>query len=146
MKEIAFYEEKKWIMAYWYKRNRKCQLTQSSMQKQWKMWWKEDAFNITDEIFQDTFAWLKETVNALSMEEIKKERYKVSDKRPIPNWLQQRAISKGYFIKKVATSNHPYMVSGYMICSSKGKRHKKIVCGRKFNLTFDEVKEFLERQ
>lgn len=144
--KIIFFKEKKWIMAYWFKRNRKCELTESNMQSQWHKWWKEDGFDISDERFKDTFIWVKDTVATMPINEIKKRRYDMADRRQVPRTLQRLAISKGYFIKKAATSKHPCVVSGYMICSSKGKRHNHIICGEKYNLTLKQVREFLERE
>lgn len=144
--KIHFFKEKKWIMAYWFKRNRKCELTESNMHIQWQKWWKEDRFDITDERFKDTFIWVKDTVATMPINEIKKKRYDIADTRQVPRTLQRKAISKGYFIKKSATGRHPYVVSGYMICSSKGKKHNHIICGEKYNLTLKQVNEFLERE
>ena len=144
--KIIFFKEKKWIMAYWFKRNRKCGLTENSMWMQWQKWWKEDCFDINDERFKDTFAWVKDTVATMPINEIKKKRYDMADTRQVSRALQRKAISKGYFIKRSATSRHPYVVSGYMICSSKGKKHNHIICGEKYNLTLKQVNEFLERK
>lgn len=144
--KIHFFKEKKWIMAYWFKRNRKCALTENSMMIQWNVWWKEDCFDIYDERFNDAFIWVRDTVATMPINEIKKRRYDLADRRPVPGALQRLAISKGYFIKKAATSKHPYVVSGYMICSSKGKKHNHIICGGKYNLTLKQVREFIERQ
>lgn len=145
-KKINFFKEKKWIMAYWFKRNRKCELTENSVMNQWNKWWKEDCFNTNDERFQETFMWMKEIIKTMPIDDIKKKRYDLADRRPVPNSLQRMAISKGYFIKKAATSKHPYVVSGYMICSSKGKRHNRVICGEKYNLTIKQVRDFLDKE
>lgn len=142
--KIHFFKEKKWIMAYWFKRNRKCGLTEDSMMNQWNKWWKEDCFDTNDERFQETFMWMEDVIKTMPIDEIKKKRYDLADRRPVPNSLQHMAISKGYFIKKAATSKHPYVVSGYMICSSKGKKHNCVICGEKYNLTIKQVRDFLE--
>jgi len=142
--KIHFFKEKEWIMAWWYKRNRKCPITENNMLIQWNKWWKKDFINIKDERFQDAFKWVTETVNFMTMEEIKKKRYDIADTRPVPKSLQRMAIEKGYFIKKAAISKHPLTVSGYVICSSKGKRHNHVICGGKYNLTIKQVREFLE--
>lgn len=89
---------------------------------------------------------VKDTVATMPINEIKKKRYDIADTRQVPRTLQRKAISKGYFIKKSATGRHPYVVSGYMICSSKGKKHNHIIFGEKYNLTLKQVNKFLERE
>ena len=141
-KEINFYEEKRWIMAWWYKRNKELQFTDIDMLFQWNKWWKWDFIDTTDEAFQNAYYWVKRTVNTMSMEQIKKGRYAVVVNKPIPKAIQNMAISKGYYIKKSSASKHPLTVSGYAIF--KGKKSKKPVYGGTHELTIEQVKEFLE--
>ena len=141
-KEINFYEEKRWIMAWWYKRNKELQFTDIDMLFQWNKWWKWDFIDTTDEAFQNAYYWVKRTVNTMSMEQIKKGRYAIVVNKPIPKAIQDMAISKGYYIKKSSTTKHPLTVSGYAIF--KGKKSKKPVYGGTHELTIEQVKEFLE--
>lgn len=141
-KEINFYEEKRWIMAWWYKRNKELQFTDIDMLFQWNKWWKWDFIDTTDEAFQNAYHWVKRTVNTMSMEQIKKGRYAIVVNKPIPKAIQDMAISKGYYIKKSSTTKHPLTVSGYAIF--KGKKSKKPVYGGTHELTIEQVKEFLE--
>ena len=41
--KINFYNEKKWIMAYWFKRSRKAQFTVKYLREQWIKWWGNDS-------------------------------------------------------------------------------------------------------
>ena len=143
-KEINFYEEKRWIMAWWYKRNKELQFTDIDMLFQWNKWWKWDFIDTTDEAFQNAYYWVKRTVNTMSMEQIKKGRYAIVVNKPIPKAIQDMAISKGYYIKKSSTTKHPLTVSGYAIF--KGKKSKEPVYGCKHELTMRQVIEFLEKE
>ena len=138
-KEINFYKEKRWIMAWWYKRNKEFQFTDIDMLFQWNKWWKWDFIDTADESFQNAYRWVKRT---MSMEQIKKGRYAIVVNKPIPKAIQNMAISKGYYIKKSSVFKHPLTVSGYAIF--KNKKSKKPVYGGKFELTIKQVKEFLE--
>ena len=42
-KNIPFFNEKKWIMAYWFKRSRKAQFTVKYLREQWIKWWGNDS-------------------------------------------------------------------------------------------------------
>lgn len=141
-KKINYYKEKRWIMAWWYKRRKELKFTYADMFSQWNKWWKSDFIDTADEAFQNAYYWVKRTVNTMSMEQIKKGRYAVVVNKPIPKAIQNMAISKGYYIKKSSASKHPLIVSGYAIF--KGKKSKKPVYGGTHELTIEQVKEFLE--
>ena len=49
---INFYEEKKWIMAYWFKARRNINFSENQMLTQWSIWWKEDFGSSSGQIFQ----------------------------------------------------------------------------------------------
>ena len=141
-KKINFYKEKRWIMAWWYKRRKDLKFTDADMFSQWNKWWKADFIDTADEAFQNAYYWVKRTVNTMSMEQIKKGRYAIVVNKPIPKAIQNMAISKGYYIKKSSTTKHPLTVSGYAIF--KGKKGKDPVYGGKHELTMKQVIEFLE--
>lgn len=141
-KKINFYKEKRWIMAWWYKRRKELKFTDADMFSQWNQWWKSDFTDSADEAFQNVYHWVKRTVNTMSMEQIKKGRYAIVVNKPIPRAIQNMAISKGYYIKKSSTTKHPLTVSGYAIF--KNKKSKDPVYGGKFELTMKQVIEFLE--
>lgn len=131
-------------MALWYKRNRKCKLTESQMLIQWNKWWKCDFIDTTDKQFQDVFQWVKKTVNTMTMEQIKRRRHDIADKTSMPSYINKLASEKGYYVKKCSTSNHPFRVSGYAIF--KNKNSKNPIYGKSFDLTIKQVREFLERR
>lgn len=141
-KKINYYKEKRWIMAWWYKRRKELKFTDADMFSQWNQWWKSDFTDSADEAFQNAYYWVKRTVNTMSMEQIKKGRYAIVVNKPIPKAIQNMAISKGYYIKKSSASKHPLTVSGYAIF--KEKKSKKPVYGGTHELTIEQVKEFLE--
>ena len=58
-KEINFYKEKRWIMAWWYKRKKELQFTDIDMLFQWNKWWKSDFIDTVDESFQNAYRWVK---------------------------------------------------------------------------------------
>ena len=131
-------------MAWWYKKNRKCLLTENNMLIRWNKWWKEDFIDIENEKFWEAFKWVKETVDSMTMDEIKKGRHDIADKSSIPSYINKIATEKGYYVKKCSTSNHPMRVSGYAIF--KNKNSKKPIYGNHFDLTIKQVREFLERK
>ncbi len=144
--KIRFFREKKWIMAWWFKRTKNYQFSENQMLNQWHVWWKADFVDteMEDERLHNAFKWVREKVSSMTMEEIKKCRYDVAETRSIPKGLQQMANDKGYFIKKGAVGKHPLTVSGYQICElGKGK---KVLHGKKFDLTIKQVKEFLDSE
>lgn len=110
---IPFFNEKKWIMAYWFKRSRKTEFTVKYLREQWIKWWKSDAVNISDEMLQEISLWIKETVCPMTMDEVKKKRHEAANKSPVLPFLKRLAKRKGYYIKKCSTRNHPLKVSGY---------------------------------
>ena len=143
-KKINYYKEKRWIMAWLYKRRKELQFTDVDMLFQWNKCWKWDFIDTTDEAFQNAYHWVKRTVNTMSMEQIKKGRYAVVVNKPIPKSIQNMAISKGYYIKKSSASKYPLTVSGYAIFEH--KRSKNPVYGGKHELTMRQVIEFLEKE
>ena len=140
--KMNFYEEKKWIMAYWFKTRRNINFSENQLMKQWNTWWKGDFSSTTGQIFQDTFAWIKETVRTMTKDEIKAKRHEVADCNSMPPYIRQLASKKGYCVKKCSTRNRPLKVSGYAIF--KNQKDKVPVYGKKFNLTVQQVKEILE--
>lgn len=139
---IDFYEEKKWIMAYWFKTRRNINFSENQMLTQWSIWWKGDFGSSSGQMFQDTFTWIKQIVRTMSKAEIKAKRHEVADSSSMPPYIKQLASRKGYCVKKCSTRKHPLRVSGYAIF--KNERDKQAKYGKKFNLTAQQVKEILE--
>ena len=139
---IDFYEEKKWIMAYWFKTRRNINFSENQMLAQWNAWWKGDFGSSSGQMFQDTFTWIKQIVRTMSKAEIKAKRHEVADSSSMPPYIRQLAGRKGYCVKKCSTKKHPLKVSGYAIF--KDERDKQPKYGKKFNLTVQQVKEILE--
>lgn len=140
-KRVKFYQEKKWIMAWWFKKN--YPLTEEKMYYQWNVWWMGDFDGISDIRFKNAYEWVQKIIK-IPAEEIKKGRLSVADTRSVPKDIQRLAFQKGYYIKKCAVSRHPLNVSGYAIYKSKKSAHA--ILGKKFDLTIKEVKEFLDKQ
>ena len=140
--KINFYEEKKWIMAYWFKTRRNINFSENQMLAQWSTWWKGDFGSSSGQMFQDTFTWVKQIVRTMSKAEIKAKRHEVTDSSSMPPYIRQLASKKGYCVKKCSTKRHPLRVSGYAIF--KNERDKQAKYGKKFNLTIQQVKEILE--
>ena len=140
--KMNFYEEKKWIMAYWFKTRRNINFSENQLMKQWDTWWRGDFSSTSGQIFQDTFAWIKEIVRTMTKDEIKAKRHEVADCNSMPPYIRQLASRKGYCVKKCSTRNHPLKVSGYAIF--KNQKEKMPIYGKKFNLTVHQVKEILE--
>lgn len=141
MNKIHYFKEKKWIIAWWFKK--KGSITESQMMYQWKQWWKDDFNNINDQRFQDAFKWVRDTIVTKTKEEIQKGRYDIADYRPVPKYLQELAVGKGYYIRKSIIKKKPLSVSGFAIYKYGSK--KKAVYGEKFDLTVKQVREFLEQ-
>lgn len=139
---INFYEEKKWIMAYWFKTRRKAQFTEAYLWDLWQKWFGNDFTGKSDERFQELLPWIKEIRRTMSKAEIKEKRHEVADSSSMPPYIKQLAIRKGYCVKKCSTRKHPLRVSGYAIF--KDERDKQPKYERKFNLTAQQVKEILE--
>lgn len=139
---INFYEEKKWIMAYWFKTSRKAQFTEAYLWDLWQKWFGNDFTGKSDERFQELLPWIKEIRHTMSKAEIKAKRHEVADSSSMPPYIKQLASRKGYCVKKCSTKRHPLKVSGYAIF--KNERDKQPKYGRKFNLTVQQVKEILE--
>lgn len=110
---------------------------------QWKQWWKDDFNNIDDQRFQDAFKWVRDIIATKTKDEIKKGRYDIADYRPVPKYLQELAVGKGYYIRKSTIKKKPLSVSGFAIYKYGHK--KKAVYGEKFDLTVKQVREFLEQ-
>lgn len=140
--KIHFFSEKKWIMAYWFKTRRKTEFTERYLMEQWCKWWGNDFTDCSDERLHDVVVWIKETVRAMTKDEIKKKRRNAADNRPVPRYIKELAERKGYYVKKCSTRNHPLKVSGYAVYVN--PRAKNAVYGKKFNLTIQQVKEYLE--
>lgn len=141
-KEISFFEEKKWIMAYWFKTSRKAQFTENYLWELWQKWWGNDFEGKSDERFQELLPWIREVRSSMTKDEIKQKRHSVADCRSMPRYIRELASQKGYCVKKCSTRHHPLRVSGYAVF--KNEKDKVPVRGKKFNLTIEQVKEFLE--
>lgn len=141
-KNIYFFNEKKWIMAYWFKRSRKTEFTEKYLLQQWSKWWNGDFDDVSDERLHDIIVWIKEIVRTMTLDEVKKKRREAASKNPILPFLIRLAKKKGYYIKKCSTKNHPLKVSGYAIF--RNKTDKVPVYGKKFDLTVKQAKKILE--
>ena len=144
--KINFFKEKQWIMAWWFKSQRSIP-TEIQLMLQWQRWWKGDFPNIKDERFQKTYEWVKNTVQTLTMEQIKQKRYEASYGRtkPVARGMQEEANKKGYFVKKSSVTRKPLSVTGYAIFKKNGKKiSKESIYGEKYDLTAKQVNEFLE--
>lgn len=109
--KIHFFEEKKWIMVYWFT---KTDFGINKMFLQWAKWWKGDFHDISDPGFQEVYEWVKETLQ-MSKNEIKQKRHDIADNRPMPKYIKKLAAKKGFYVKKCSTRNHRLKVSGYAI-------------------------------
>ena len=138
--KIHFFEEKKWIMVYWFT---KTDFGINKMFLQWAKWWKGDFHDISDPGFQEAYEWVKETLQ-MSKNEIKQKRHDIADNRPMPKYIKKLAAKKGFYVKKCSTRNHRLKVSGYAIF--KNQKDKKPVYGKKFDLTVKQVEEYLNKQ
>ena len=69
-KKIHFFSEKKWIMAYWYKRSRKAQFTEKYLWELWEKWWGNDFTSKSDERFKELLPWIKEIKNTMTKDEM----------------------------------------------------------------------------
>ncbi|MCI9023459.1 MAG: hypothetical protein HFG92_03295 [Dorea sp.] len=139
---INFYEEKKWIMAYWFKTSRKEQFTEMYLWELWQKWFGKDFNSKSDERFQEILLWIKEVRRTMSKAEIKAKRHEVADCHSMPPYIRQLADKKGYYVRKCSTRRHPLRVSGYAIF--KNEKDKQAKYGKKFNLTVQQVREILE--
>lgn len=140
--KINFYEEKKWIMAYWFKTSRKAQFTEVYLWDLWRKWFGNDFDNKSDEGFQEILPWIKEVRRSMTKDEIKKKRHAAADSSSMPPYIRQLGDKKGYYVRKCSTRRHPLRVSGYAIF--KNEKDKQAKYGKKFNLTVQQVREILE--
>ena len=104
---IDFYEEKKWIMAYWFKTSRKAQFTEAYLWDLWQKWFGNDFTGKSDERFQEILPWIKETRCTMSKAGIKSKRHEVADSSSVPPYIKQLASRKGYCVKKYSTKFCP---------------------------------------
>ena len=142
--KIHFFKEKKWIMAYWFKTRRKTEFTEKYLMEQWNKLLGNDFTDCSDERLHDIIIWIKEIVRTMTKDEIKKRRRDTADNRPIPRYIMKLAARKGYCVKKRSTRNHPLKVSGYAVYAN--PKAKNAVYGKKFNLTLQQVKKYLENK
>lgn len=140
---ISFFKEKKWIMAYWFKRHKDNSFSSSQMMEIWIKKWGYDFPSTDDKKFQDAYEWVRHIVQTLTMEEIKKKRIAISYgyKKPVPKGLQDAAHRKGYELRKGSAKKHPLSLSGYSIYKKNGK---KPIYGKKYELRIKQVNEFLQ--
>lgn len=141
-KNIHFFREKKWIMAYWFKTSRKAQFTEKYLWELWQKWFGNDFTGKSDERFQEILPWIREIRRTMTKDEIKKKRHDIADCHPMPSYIKKLTSRKGYYVKKCSTRNHPLKVSGYAIF--KNQKDKKAVYGKRFDLTAQQVIEILE--
>ena len=141
---IDFYEEKKWIMAYWFKVCRRAQFTETYLWELWQKWFGNDFESKSDERFQNLLPWIREMRDTMTKDEIKQKRHDIADNRPMPKYIKKLAAKKGFYVKKCSTRNHPLKVSGYAIF--KNQKDKKPVYGKRFDLTVKQVEEYLNKQ
>ncbi len=143
-KKIQFFNEKKWIMAYWFKTigRKKAQYTEKYLLAQWSRWWEGDFDSVSDERLHDILVWLKETVRPMTKDEVKKKRHDIAYKKRMTPYFEKLGAKKGYYVKKCSTRHHPLKVSGYAIF--KNKTDKVPVYGKNFDLTAHQVKKILE--
>lgn len=142
--KIHFFEEKKWIMVYWFKTRGKTQFTEKYLLEQWRKLLGNDFKGISDERLHDTLVWLKETFCAMTKKEIKQKRHDIADDRPMPQCIKKLAAKKGFYVKKCSTRNHPLKVSGYAVF--KKQKDKKPVYGKRFDLTVKQVEAYLNKR
>lgn len=142
--KINFFNEKRWIMAYWFKTRGKTTFTEKYLYEQWCKILGNDFSGMSDERLHDTVVWLKETFCSMTKDEIKKKRHDVADNMPMPQFIKRLASQKGYCVKKCSTRNHPLRVSGYAIF--KNPKDRKAVRGKRFDLTANQVIEYLNKQ
>jgi hypothetical protein len=138
--KINFFSEKKWIMAYWFK---KTGFGINKMFLQWGKWWEDDFQDISDPRFQEAYEWVEKAIQ-MTKDEIKQKRHDAADNRPMPQYIKKLAAKKGLYVKKCSTRNHRLKVSGYAIF--KKQKDKKAIYGKKFELTAKQVIEYLNKQ
>ena len=85
---IDFYEEKKWIMAYWFKTRRNINFSENQMLTQQNIWWKGDFSSSSGQMFQDTFTWIKQSVRTMSKAKITAKRHEVVDSSSMPPYIK----------------------------------------------------------
>lgn len=141
---INFYEEKKWIMAYWFKASRKAQFTETYLWELWQKWFGNDFESKSDERFQSLLPWIREMRNTMTKDEIKQKRHDVADNRSMPKYIKKLVAKKGLYVKKCSTRNHRLKVSGYAIFRK--QKDKKPIYGKRFDLTAKQVMEYLNKQ
>lgn len=142
--KIHFFEEKKWIMVYWFKTRGKTQFTEKYLLEQWHKLLGNDFEGISDKRLHDALVWIKETFCTMTKDEIKQKRHDIAYNSPMPQCIKMLATKKGFYVKKCSTRNHPLKVSGYAIF--KNQKDKKPVYGKKFDLTVKQVEEYLNKQ
>lgn len=171
MNGIKFLNEKKWIMAYFFKRQK--HFGKDAVFRKWIEWWEDDFKDENDQLlhmhdhkicypynskerkdklilvheemdqfFHKIYDWISSTISSMSLEDIRAERYKSGDTRSAPAPVQILAKELGYFVRKSGIKNHPLTVSGYRIVKANSPRN--VICGDNFNMTLNEVRKFLE--
>jgi len=149
MRNINFCEEKKWIMAYLFKRKKN--ITVKQLFHQWNCWWNLDFASEDDEQFIETHQWVKDTINSHTFKQLKEKRLEKAGIRADMQVLNKLAKKKGYYIKFSTAKNHPLKVSGYAIftydaAAKKYKMSKNPVYGKHWELTLQEVENFLKNK
>lgn len=147
MKYIKFFEEKKLIVAFHFKKNWKTPRIESMMFDLWKSWWPDDfSSEEPNEDFREIFKSISRIVRKYSKKKIKEKRRAVSDYSSVPELIQLRAVSLGYFIKKNTPKHRNRKVSGYAIFKDRNDADKNAVLGSRYDLTLSEVEEFLRKE
>ncbi|WMC93210.1 hypothetical protein [Kineothrix sp. MB12-C1] len=169
MTKISNFEEKKWILAYFMKRCKK--ISRGDMLRNWIGWWKDDFVpasgykkiqclggevhnwngknnhTLNEDytiLFNIIYKFTMETINKLSIEEIKEKLYQVKDKSGnyIPKKVYYKAKKLGFLVRKnVAGKKYPLRVCGYYVY-----KDGNIVYGKNYDLDLNDIKKFLQKE
>ena len=144
--EIKNRNEKRYIMALYYKQHPQQDSSMAAMYKFWRQKWSEDySTDEPDAQFERDYNWILKTICMKKLEQIVAERKNASSKKRqrVNDKLQDFAKSKGFLVKKGNCVSHPYELTGYAVFLLDGK---KLVYGKNFDLSYGEVVGYIERQ
>lgn len=144
-KDIKYRNEKRYIMALYYKQRLDQDLSITAMYKRWQRYWPEDyTADEPDEHFKGDYRWIKTTINSKKLRQIISERQNAAPKNSrVPRRLQKLAKENGYMVKHGNCYKHPYSLSGYAVCTLKDD---KLVYGKNFDLSYGEVVGYIQQQ
>lgn len=167
MIKISNFEEKKWILAYFLKRQKR--FGKWKMLKYWMGWWKEDFVpssgyknvklysgevhnwnsrndhSIHEEytkLLNEIAVFVTNETRNYTLDEIKKQLYKVKRRsgNQVPISVKKKAKKLGYRVSRnIAGKRHPLRVCGFYIYKG-----DKIVYGKSHDLELSDVVEFLK--